>query len=115
MRLMVKSQRNAAHCGDQIAFVKVMMDAFTTEKSPQPITNCRRCILLPKDLCSSLIKLVAVAANLPHQLAGLLERDVVLAGRSSQHYRARPTGAVGRSLLRFFRFAMPTQRSSIEP
>ena|SRR2546428_9563187 len=76
--MTVKSQRYAAHCGDQIAFVKVMKDDFTTEKSPQPITNCRFCILLPKNLCSSLIKLVAVTANLPHQLPGLLKRDVVL-------------------------------------
>src|SRR6267142_5254856 len=77
---MVKSQRNAAHCGDQTTFVKVMNGDFTTEKSPQPITNCRFCILLPKNLCSSLIKLVAVAANLPHQLSGLLKRDGVLPG-----------------------------------
>src|SRR5258705_9136690 len=77
---MVQSQRNAAHCGDQTAFAKIMKDGFTTEKSPQPITNCRFCILLPKNLCSSLIMLVAAAANLPHQLAGLLKRDVVLPG-----------------------------------
>ena len=56
-----------------------MKDGFTTEKSPQPITNCRRCFLLPKELCSGLIKLVAVAANLPHELAGLFYGDVMLA------------------------------------
>src|SRR5882762_8092968 len=77
---LVKSQRNAAHCGDQIAFVKVMKDGFTPEKSPQPIRNCRFCILLPKNPCSSLIKLVAVVANFPHQLPGLLKRDVMLLG-----------------------------------
>ena len=36
-RLIVKSQRNAAHCGDQTTFVKVINDDFTTEKSLQPI------------------------------------------------------------------------------
>jgi hypothetical protein len=34
--LVVKSQRNAVHCGDQTAFVKVMKDGFTIEKSDQP-------------------------------------------------------------------------------
>ena len=89
-----------------------MKDGFTTEKSPQPITNCRRCILLPKDLCSSLIKLVAVAANLPHELAGLLGGDVMLAGKVVDAIGASDSRR-RMSFFRFFRFAMPTAFSII--
>jgi hypothetical protein len=47
-------------------------DDSTKEKQLQPITNCHRRFSLPKDLCSSRIKLITIAANLPHELAGLL-------------------------------------------
>ena len=106
----ISAQRRSLR--DQTAFVKVMKDGFTTEKSPQPITNCRRCILLPKDLCSSLIKLVAVAANLPHELAGLLGREVMLAGKVVDAIGASDSRR-RMSFFRFFRFAMPTAFSII--
>ena len=34
--------------------------------------------LLTKKLCCGLVEFVAVAANFPHQLSGLLKRDVML-------------------------------------
>jgi hypothetical protein len=63
--------------------------------------------LLAKKLRCGLVEFVAVAAELPHQLAGLLTRDVVPAGKVVDTIRlVRSTPP-----LRFFRFAMRSFRS----